>query len=143
MATLKTTPNDADVQSFLEGVEHAKRQEDSWKMLEIMREETGHAPKMWGSSIIGYGSYHFVYASGREGDWMLTGFSPRKTSLTVYIMNGFERYDDLLAQLGKFKTGKSCLYVKQLEDVDEGILRQLIRESCQYLLEKYGPGAVK
>jgi len=143
MATLKTSPNDADVQSFLAGVEHVKRQEDSWKMLEIMREETGHAPKMWGSSIIGYGSYHFVYASGREGDWMLTGFSPRKTSLTVYIMNGFERYDDLLAQLGKFKTGKSCLYLKQLEDVDEGILRQLIRESCQYLLEKKGPGAVK
>ena len=92
---------------------------------------------MWGPSIIGFGTYHYKYASGREGDWMLTGFSPRKTKHSLYIMAGFKRFDDLMQKLGKYKTGKSCLYVNKLEDIDEEVLRQLIRESMEYMKEKY------
>jgi len=88
---------------------------------------------MWGSSIIGFGSYHFKYKSGREGDWFLTGFSPRKQSLTLYIMNGFEKHDALLSRLGKYKTGKSCLYINKLSDVDQHVLSDLITESVSYL----------
>ena len=87
-------------------------------MLEMMQELTGEKPEMWGPSIVGFGSYHYKYASGREGDWFLTGFSPRKQSLTLYIMSGFSRYEELMEKLGKYKTGKSCLYIKKLEDVD-------------------------
>ena len=91
---------------------------------------------MWGGSIVGFGTYHYKYASGR-GDWMVTGFSPRKQSLTVYIMSGFSRYDDMMGTLGKYKTGKSCLYVKKLTDIDQGVLRELIHESVRYMKEKY------
>ena len=92
----------------------------------MMREITGERPKMWGSSIVGFGSYHFKYASGREGDWPVTGFSPRKQALTLYIMTGFEKHGALMKKLGKYKTGKSCLYIKKLEDVDQVTLRKLI-----------------
>lgn len=142
MAEVKTGPNDGNVQQFLEQVEHPKRRADGLAMLKIMQEVTGHPAKMWGNSIVGFGSYHYMYASGRTGDWLLTGFSPRKTSLTVYIMSGFDRYEALMAQLGTYKTGKSCLYIKKLEDVDLSILKELIRESTQYMLNKYGPGAI-
>lgn len=103
-----------------------------------MAEVTGEPPTLWGDSIIGFGSYHYVYGSGREGDWFLTGVSPRKRSLTVYIMAGFDRYDQLMEQLGKHRTGKSCLYINQLEDVDLDILRQLVRESVAHMRERYG-----
>jgi hypothetical protein len=130
---LKTKVNDADVLEFLNSVENTKRRQDSFAILDIMSEITGEEPKMWGKSIVGFGSYHYVYASGQEGDWMAIGFSPRKQSLTLYIMSGFKAYDELLAKLGKYKTGKSCLYINKLEDVDEGVLRELIRESFLWM----------
>ncbi len=134
---LKTKLNDASVEDFLNKVEDDKRREDSFVVLDIMRELTGQEPKMWGGSIIGFGSYHYKYASGQEGDWMITGFSPRKTSLTVYIMPGFERYDELMGRLGKFKTGKSCLYIKKLEDVDMVTLKELIKSGYEVMDKKY------
>ena len=90
---------------------------------------------MWGPSIIGFGSYRYKYASGREGEWMLTGFSPRKQNLTLYIMPGFDNYDSLLAKLGKYKTGKSCLYINKLEDVDLSVLEKLVKQSVDHMVE--------
>ena len=138
MAELKTTPNDANVQAFLDGVEDEKKRQDAYAILELMKEVSGEPPKMWGPSIVGFGAYHYKYDSGREGDWFLTGFSPRKQNLTLYIMAGFSRYDDLMGRLGKYKTGKSCLYIKKLEDVDQGVLKELVEESVGYMRERYG-----
>jgi len=98
-----------------------------------MKKITGEEPVMWGSSIIGFGNYTYKYASGREGDWMLTGFSPRKQALTLYIMSGFDAYEGLLGKLGKFKTGKSCLYVKKMEDVDQDVLEELVKQSVDHM----------
>ncbi len=133
MAELKTKPNDASVEAFLNSVENKKRRQDSFVVLEMMKEITGAEPQMWGESIIGFGSYHYKYQSGREGDWFVAGFSPRKQSLTLYIMAGFSRYDELLSKLGKYKHGKSCLYVNKLEDVDMNILRELVTQSVKYI----------
>ena len=133
MAELKTKLNDASVTDFLNGVEDDQKRRDSFYLLELMQKITGETPKMWGGSIVGFGSYHFKYASGREGDWFLTGFSPRKQSMTLYIMSGFDQYDDLMSKLGKHKTGVSCLYVKKIEDVDEGVLKSLIKTSVEFL----------
>ncbi|MCB0614142.1 MAG: DUF1801 domain-containing protein [Phaeodactylibacter sp.] len=137
MSDLKTKPHEANVETFLNSVEHSQRREDSLAMLEIMKEITGEEPKMWGPSIVGFGNYHYKYESGREGDFFITGFSPRKQSLTLYIMSGFSHYDELLQKLGKHKTGKSCLYIKKLEDVDMDVLKQMIRESVKMMREKY------
>lgn len=137
MAELKTKENDGDVQAFLNSVEDEKRKSDSLKVLEMMQEITEQPPKMWGGSIVGFDSYHYKYESGREGDWFITGFSPRKQALSLYIMSGFDRYDELMNKLGKYKTGKSCLYVKKLEDVDEKMLRELIASSVDYMRKKY------
>lgn len=137
-AKLKTTVNDGDVLEFLEGVDDEKRQADSLVVLELMKDITGREPKMWGSSIVGFDEYHYKYDSGREGDFFKVGFSPRKQSLTLYIMPGFGRYEELMEQLGKYKTGKSCLYIKKLEDVDMEVLKQLIEESYSYMNDKYG-----
>lgn len=134
----KTQKTDQDVREFLDTVEHDQRREDSFRVLEIMEELTGMEAKMWGNSIVGFGDYHYKYESGREGDFFKVGFSPRKTSLTLYIMPGFERYSELMEKLGKYKTGRSCLYVKKLTDVDEGVLKELIVESVAYMTEKYG-----
>jgi len=98
-----------------------------------MKEVTGKEPEMWGDSIIGFGSYHYKYASGREGDWFVTGFSPRKQNLTLYIMGGFDNYDVLLGKLGKHKTGKSCLYINKLDDVDMDVLKTLVRASVEHM----------
>lgn len=133
----KTTENNASVFDFLNTIENQKKKEDSKRILDLMQEISGEQPKMWGGSIVGFGSYHYKYESGREGDFMRVGFSPRKANLTLYIMPGFERYPHLMAKLGKFKTGKSCLYIKKLEDVDEKILINLIKSSLQYMKEKY------
>jgi len=133
MAELKTKKNDASVERFLNAVDHPKRREDAWRVLEIMKKVTKEEPKMWGPSIVGFGSYHYRYASGQEGDWMLVGFSPRKTALSVYIMSGFDAYDELMSQLGKYKTGKSCLYINKLEDVDLKVLENLIKQSVAYM----------
>ncbi|MEO0473087.1 MAG: DUF1801 domain-containing protein [Bacteroidota bacterium] len=135
----KTTLNeDLSVQDFLIQVSNDKRREDSLIMLEVMQRITKEEPKMWGKSIVGFGSYHYKYESGREGDFMKVGFSPRKQSLTVYIMPGFERYDILMEKLGKHKTGKSCLYINKLEDVNLAVLSDLIEESFKYMTQKYG-----
>ena len=133
MTELKTKRNDGDVLAYLESVENDRRREDSLALLDVMGEITGEMAEMWGGSIVGYGSYHYVYESGREGDWFLTGFAPRKQSLTLYIMPGFERFDDLLARLGKHKIGRSCLYINKLADVDMDVLKELVSESVGHM----------
>ena len=133
MVELKTKRNDASVEEFLKSVENEQRRADCLELLELMTELSGEKPKMWGKSIVGFGSYHYVYASGREGDWFLTGFSPRKQDLTLYIMSGFPKFEPLLAKLGKFKHGVSCLYLKRLSDVDRKVLAELIEASLQHL----------
>ena len=136
MAELKTKPGTQNVDDFLNSVDEEERRKDAFKLLKIMKEITGEKPVMWGPGIIGFGSYHYKYASGREADWMLTGFSPRKNKLTIYIMQGFDRYEHLLAKLGKHKTGKSCLYVKKLEDLDLDVLKKLVLESVEFMKNK-------
>lgn len=133
MAELKTKVNDQSVAKFLGSVKEEQTRADCFAVMEMMKQATGAEPKMWGSSIVGFGSYHYRYESGREGDWFLTGFSPRKQSLTLYIMAGFEQYEELMKKLGKYKTGKSCLYVKKLAEVDQPTLRKLIQQSVKYL----------
>lgn len=135
MSEPKTKPTGESVTAFLDRVEDDRKREDAYAVMELMREVTGEEPQMWGDSIVGFGSYRYRYASGREGDWPLTGFSPRKQNLTLYINSGFEEYDDLMQQLGKHKTGKSCLYIKRLSDLDLDVLRQLVRESVQHMKE--------
>ena len=135
MSENKTRPTDQDVNDFLNSVEHKTRREDGFTLLHMMEEITGEMAAMWGTSIVGFGSYHYKYESGREGDMPLIGFSPRKQSMTLYIMPGFDEYEDMLAELGKHKTGKSCLYVNKLADVDEGVLRDLIKSSYEHMKE--------
>ncbi|MEQ9379074.1 MAG: DUF1801 domain-containing protein [Imperialibacter sp.] len=134
---LKTKVNDVSVEGFLNKVEDEKKRNDAFEVLKLMKEVTGEKPKMWGSSIVGFGTYRYKYASGQEGDWMITGFSPRKTSLTLYIMPGFGRYEELMQKLGKYKTGKSCLYINKLTDVDIDVLKTLVKESVDYMNKKY------
>ena len=135
----KTVATAASVDTFLDSVDE-KRRDDCRELVEMMSKITRDEPTMWGSSIVGFGRYHYKYASGREGDFMLTGFSPRKTALTLYIMTGFDAAPELMEKLGTFKTGKSCLYVKKLDDVHRPTLRQLIRKSVSALKKKY-PGS--
>ncbi len=137
MAKLKTTPSAKSVQAFLNTIADDERRQDCLTVMKIMKQATKAEPKMWGDSIVGFGSYHYKYASGREGDWFLTGFSPRKQALTLYIMSGFSRYDALLRKLGKYKTGKSCLYIKRLADVDLSVLKELIQGSVKHLAKSY------
>jgi len=131
MAELKTKPNEASIEKFLNSIKDEKKRNDANKILELMKKTTKEEPVMWGTSIIGFGTYHYKYASGREGDWFLTGFSPRKQNLTLYIMSGFKRYDELMKKLGKYKTGSSCLYINKLEDGDMKVLKELITESVK------------
>ena len=138
MSQRKTTQNDADVNQFLDGVDNPRRRSDARQLLDLMRAVTGEPPKMWGSSIVGFGSYHYRYASGREGDSLVVGFSPRKQNLVIYIMPGFSDYGEILGRLGKFRTGKSCLYVNKLDDVDLGLLEELVRESVAEMKRRYG-----
>ena len=133
MSDLKTKPNAGDVKKYLDAVEDEKKRSDSFTITALMQEVSGYEPCMWGDNIIGFGNYHYKYASGREGDWFLCGFSPRKQALTLYIMSGFELYEDLLQKLGKFKTGKSCLYVKKLEDINLEVLSELVRLSVEHM----------
>ena len=129
MAELKTRLTRASVEKFLEGIKDEKKRQDCYQLLKIMKKATRAEPKMWGTSIIGFGDYHYVYASGREGDWFITGFSPRVQNLTLYTMGGFDR--DVLKRLGKYKTGKGCLYINKLEDVDTKVLDELITKSVK------------
>jgi hypothetical protein len=137
MAQLKTRPGDGDVEAFLAGIEPPNRREDCRTVVALMREVTDEAPVMWGDGIVGFGRYHYVYESGREGDWFLTGVSPRKRALTVYIMAGFDGYEELLAGLGRHTTGVSCLYVKRLDEIDLDVLRELIERSVAEVRERY------
>jgi hypothetical protein len=134
MSENKTKPTDQDVIDFLNDVEHKTRRQDGFTLLEMMQQITGEEAVMWGS-IIGFGSYHYKYESGREGDMPLIGFSPRKQSMTLYIMPGFDDYEDLLGKLGKHKIGKACLYVNKLADVDADVLRKLIKRSYTHMKE--------
>ena len=133
MAELKTQRNTRSVEAFLAAIADEQRRSDCRKLLSIMKGVTRAEPAMWGDSIVGFGSYRYRYAGGREGDWFLTGFSPRKQALTLYVMSGFERHEDLLKELGTFKIGNSCLYIRKLEDIDTRLLRQLLRESVTQL----------
>lgn len=135
MARLKTQKDDASVEGFLNSVENEKRRKDSFAVLDIMREIIGEEPSMWGTSIIGSGTCRYKYASGRDAEWFVTGFSPRKRNLTLYIMSGFDDYDSLLSDLGRYRTGKSCLYINKLEDVDLETLRELITHSVNHVAE--------
>ena len=129
MSDLKTRPTDQNPEDFLEKVEHPTRKSDGFELLEMMKEITQEEPVMWGLSIIGFGSYHNKYASGREADWLKTGFSPRKRSLSVYISQGFDGYEELLMKLGKHRLGKGCLYINKLSDIDKDVLKQIIKKS--------------
>jgi hypothetical protein len=137
MAALKTTPNDRSVEAFLDSMDDEKKRQDSYRILELMKQVTGVEAQMWGDSIIGFGSYHYKYASGHEGDWFLTGFSPRKQAITLYIMAGFDQYEALMSQLGRYKTGKACLYVKKLEDIDTQTLGELVKRSVEHVANMY------
>ncbi len=132
MAELKTKKNDASVEAYLKGIEPERKQQDSFTILEMMRSITGEEPIMWGSSIIGFGDLRYENRSG-GGNWFVTGFAPRKQSLTLYIMPGFSRYEELLEKLGKYKIGKACLYINKLEDVDQDVLRELVSQSVEHI----------
>jgi uncharacterized protein DUF1801 len=135
MAEPKTKPTKEKVKAFLNRIPDEERRADCFEVVKIMEEITGEKPTMWGPSIVGFGTYHYKYASGREGDWPMTGFSPRKKDLTLYIMMGFERHADLMEKLGKHSTGKSCLYIKRLSDVHIPTLRKLIKIGLKDLRE--------
>ena len=137
MAELKTKPNKQSVKKFIDGIKDEKTRRDCRVVLKLMKEVTKLPPKMWTDSIVGFGAYHYKYASGREGDWFLTGFSPRKQNLTLYIMSGFDKYGALMKKLGKCKTAQSCLYVKDLDDIHLPTLKTLVRESVRYMRKLY------
>lgn len=137
MADSKTKPTMISVEAFLGGIADAGKRADALALIDLMRKATGEKPVMWGPSIIGFGSYHYRYESGREGDSPIIGFSPRKSALVLYIVPGFREAEPLLAKLGEYTTGKSCLYVKRLADVDIGILRKLVDQSVAAVRAKY------
>ncbi|MEO0897871.1 MAG: DUF1801 domain-containing protein [Bacteroidota bacterium] len=138
MSKLKTAPNDQSVEAFLNTVQQDQKRRDAFELLALMEELTGEKPRMWGNSIVGFGSYHYKYDSGREGEWFLTGFSPRKTSFTLYVMSGLESVEEKLEKLGKHKQGKSCLYVNKLADIDLTVLEDMIKDSIAHLKHRYG-----
>ena len=131
MAELKTKETEASVEDFLNTIKDKDVRQDCFEIAKIMKQATRSDPKMWGSSIVGFGSRHLKYASGRELDWMVIGFSPRKANITLYMPGGLENQTDLLKKLGKYTTGKGCLYIKKLKDVDTKVLKELVNESVQ------------
>lgn len=133
MGDIKTRETDASVDAFIDGVPNERQRVDSRALVAMMREVTGEEPRMWGDSIVGFGRYHYRYKSGQDGEWPLVGFSPRKQNLTIYIMPGFERYAELLPRLGKHKTSVGCLYVKRLSDVDQDVLREIVRDAAAHM----------
>lgn len=137
MAGQKTKPTKVSVEEFLQAVPDATRRADSFAVLELMKRVTKQEPVMWGPSIVGFGQYHYQYASGHEGDAPMVGFSPRKQALTLYLESQFDRYDELMSRLGKFTTTKACLYIKRLSDVDLSVLEELISESYAYTLRTH------
>lgn len=135
MAELKTKPTKNSPANYIDSVQDSQKRADSLKLLNLITEWTNLQPEMWGASIIGYGKVHYKYASGREGDWMAVGFAPRKLNLTVYIMSGFEGFEDLLEKLGPHRLGKSCLYIKDLESIDLEILKKIVQKSVKSITE--------
>lgn len=136
MAELKTKKTEQSVEDFLNAIADEQTRQDCFAIVKLMQKATKAKPKMWGPAIVGFGDYHYKYESGRENDWFLVGFSPRKQNLSLYIMAGFERYDELMQKLGKHKTGKSCLYIKKLADVDQKVLKELIEQSVAHFASK-------
>ena len=136
MAELKTKLNDASVTEFLNGIKDEEKRADSFEILNLMKQVTKEEPKMWGTSIVGFGITHLKYASGRELDWMLIGFSPRKQNLTLYLPGSLETYADLFKKLGKHKLGGGCLYINKLKDVDAKVLKELIKQSFKTAKKK-------
>lgn len=137
MAENKTKPTKKSVTAFMKDIQDEQMRRDARKVAAMMREATGARAKMWGASIVGFGEYHYKYDSGREGDFMITGFSPRKQALTLYVIPGFRHFEALMGKLGKYKTGKSCLYIRRLSDVDEQVLKRLITASVKYMRKHY------
>ncbi len=137
MAELKTKKTGANVSAYLNAIADRQKREDCKAVAKMMRAATGNQAKMWGTSIVGYGSYDYKYASGREGTWPICGFSPRAQNISIYIMPGFSRFRKLMNKLGKYKTGKSCLYIKQLGDVDQEVLQELIDSSVKEMRRMY------
>ncbi|QJC53170.1 DUF1801 domain-containing protein [Paenibacillus albicereus] len=136
---LKTKQTEASVLEFIESVDNPKKREDAYRLLDLFTETTGQEAKMWGPSIIGFGSYQYKYASGHEGEAPLVGFSPRKAKTSLYLMSGHEGREELLQQLGKFTAGKGCLYINRFADIDPGILQKLIVQTREHLLQTYPP----
>lgn len=134
----KTIPTSKAVDDFLNAVSDPVRREESLRIKTMLQEVTGEKPVMWGDSIVGFGKYHYKYDSGREGDYLKIGFSPRKQMLTVYIMPGFGQFKDQMEKLGKYKNGQSCLYIKKLADIEWPVMEELCRLSYRYMTEKYG-----
>jgi hypothetical protein len=137
VADNKTRPSGASVTAFMDAIDDRQMRADARKVAAMMRRATGKRARMWGAGIVGYGSYHYRYESGREGDYLITGFSPRKRALTIYIKPGVSPFEHLMSKLGKYKTGKSCLYLNRLADVDEAVLERLINESVRYMRAHY------
>lgn len=137
MSENKTKRTNASVDEFLAAVENDRRRNDAVTVCELMQEVTGEEPVMWGPTMVGFGTYHYKYASGREGDWFLVGFAPRKANLVVYIMSGFKGHAALMDKLGKHKTGSSCLFINKLDDIDMDILRELVRRSVEHVSNAY------
>lgn len=135
MSELKTKPGAESVEDFLNSIEDEKKRQDSYVILDLMKQATHEEPKLWGGSMVGFGKYSYTYASGHSGEWFLTGFAPRKKNLTLYIMSGFEGYDELMVNLGKYKTGKSCLYINKIEDIDLVMLRELVESSVEHMIK--------
>lgn len=132
MAELKTKKNQASVEAFINLVEHEGKRKDALEILEMMMDITKEKPKMWGTSIIGFGDVRYKYASGREGDWFKVGFSPRKANVSLYLMGcDISKADSILSRLGKYKTGKGCLYINKLADIDKNVLKELIKEAYE------------
>lgn len=139
MAEPKTKATGASVEDFINAVKDENVREDCWAVVKLMQDVTKAEPKMWGASIVGFGVYTYKYASGKTGDWPLIGFSPRKQNLTLYVMAGFDGYDDLMEKLGNFSCGKSCIYVKRLSDLHLPTLKKLITASVKHLRKTYPP----
>jgi hypothetical protein len=137
MAELKTKQNDASVSDFLESIPNEQVRNNCQTIVQIMQHATNSSAKMWGSSIVGFGTYHYKYASGHEGNTLRIGFSPRKQNIVLYISKGYQEYQELISRLGKYSVGKSCLYIKKLSDVDVPTLEKLIQASVKHMLEKY------
>jgi hypothetical protein len=136
MAELKTKLNDASVADFINSVPDEQTRQDCWKIIEIMKSATNAEPKMWGASIVGFGQYRYKYASGREGDWMLTGFSPRKQNISLYLMGHNKEHEALVLNLGKISRGKGCIYVKRLSEIKIDVLETLIRACVETMRRK-------